>query len=247
MVCPSLSSWYLLFESLLYLILECLSLLLSLLFENSSKSCSLCDLMILGYWDPGCVRALGSPDASRILKSLCDQAPEILFCHTLLSSSFLRVLQEWVGSQSQRFSTDIGASWKEHMTLAGGSPNLLGVGKMWPQLWSWVWWSSSAPVYVFLGELVILGISEHLEFGLPLGLIRVDAEPVSQVCSGCRLKLEERHASAITFMLEHLGVGLSLGFVGLGFESVPKVCSGTSLGWKGSANFIYSHFAKRCL
>jgi hypothetical protein len=47
---------------------------------------------------------------------------------------------------------------------------------------------------------VILGISEYLAVGLPLGVLTASAEPSPQVCSRCRLKPEETHASAHTWV-----------------------------------------------
>lgn len=42
---------------------------------------------------------------------------------------------------------------------------------------------------------VILGISEHLGVGLSLGVVGVGAEPVSQVCSQSKFKLEGTYAT----------------------------------------------------
>jgi hypothetical protein len=41
-----------------------------------------------------------------------------------------------------------------------------------------------------VASTVILGSSEHLGFRLFLGVVGVDVEPVSHVCSGCRFKPE---------------------------------------------------------
>lgn len=40
-----------------------------------------------------------------------------------------------------------------------------------------------------------LGVSEHLRVWLPLGVVRVDAEPAPQVCSKSRFRLEGIHAT----------------------------------------------------
>lgn len=63
-----------------------------------------CDSGILWSWHHGYVRAPRSLAAYGILKCWCGQAPEILFCQIFLESSFLRVLQEWLRSQSPRFA-----------------------------------------------------------------------------------------------------------------------------------------------
>jgi len=100
---------------------------------------------------------------------------------------------------------------------------------------------------------VILGILEHLGVGLPLGVVRVDAELAPQAYFGSRFRPEGTHAtdwagipasldpggpsysgcwadvtssSMNLGLLEHLGVGLPLGVVGMGVEPVPKVFSG---------------------
>ena len=48
---------------------------------------------------------------------------------------------------------------------------------------------------MFFCDPVILGISEHLRIRLLLGILRVDAEPSFQVCSGCRFKLDGTHTT----------------------------------------------------
>ena len=60
-----------------------------------------------------CVRASGSQAASGILKFWCGQAPKIPLGQSSWKSSFLRVLQEWVGSQSPESALGPGASWKD--------------------------------------------------------------------------------------------------------------------------------------
>lgn len=101
---------------------------------------------------------------------------------------------------------------------------------------------------------VILGVSEHLGFGLPLGVVGVGAESAPKVCSRCGSNWKEpvpmtgkgscipgswgvpvtlgvgvvvvASLPVILGVLEHLGVELPLGVVGLGVEPAPKVCSG---------------------
>ncbi len=93
---------------------------------------------------------------------------------------------------------------------------------------------------------MVLGFSEHLKVWLPLGVLRVGAEPTPHGCSRCRFRLEGTRAgwgflcpwipvtpsvgadvvaslSVILGMLEHLRVELPLGVVGLGAEPAPKV------------------------
>ena len=73
-----------------------------------------------------------------MLKSWFDQAPEILLCQSSRDSSFLWVLQVYVGSQSLRFALGTGARWKKSVPLARlglsfpgscGGPVKLGIGK----------------------------------------------------------------------------------------------------------------------
>jgi hypothetical protein len=47
----------------------------------------------------------------------------------------------------------------------------------------------------FCCDPVILSISEHLGVGVPLGLLKVGAEPAPQVCSRFRFRSEETHAT----------------------------------------------------
>lgn len=42
---------------------------------------------------------------------------------------------------------------------------------------------------------MILGVTQHLGVRLPLGAVRVDAEPVPQVCSRCRFRSEGTHVT----------------------------------------------------
>jgi hypothetical protein len=80
-----------------------------------------------------------------------------------------------VGSQSPGFALGTGLDWKEPMPLVG-----------WGFLCPWILEDS-----VTLGtgsnvvaSPVILGISKHLEVGLPLDVVGIGAEPVPMVCSG---------------------------------------------------------------
>jgi hypothetical protein len=114
--------------------------------------------VLLWYWDPVILRPwiCQSSSESRFIWD-----PEILvwpsFWDPVISElSGVWVLQEWEGSQSPGFALGTSASWMEPVLLA-----LLGfvfpwflwwsrlvwvLGKMlWPQLWSRVCQSSSAP------------------------------------------------------------------------------------------------------
>jgi hypothetical protein len=59
--------------------------------------------------------------------------------------------------------------------------------------------------YLRFCDPVILGVLEHLEVELPLGIVGVGAEPAPQVCSGCRFKLEGIHATGQAWVPEFLG------------------------------------------
>lgn len=129
---------------------------------------------------------------------------------------------------------------------------------VWWLLCSWILGDSVTPcIGIDIGidivaSLVILGIPEHLIFGLPLGIVGVDAELASKVCSEHWFRLEGTQATCrlgvpvslgvpvtpgvgaivvasstvILGLLEHLGVGHPLGIVGMSVEPAPKVCSG---------------------
>jgi hypothetical protein len=85
--------------------------------QNSLESICLCDPVILGSWDPRHQADPGNQAVSGILKSWCDQTPKILLCQSFWESSFLWVLQEWVGSQIPGCTGD---RWKLEGTSASG-------------------------------------------------------------------------------------------------------------------------------
>lgn len=66
---------------------------------------------------------------------------------------------------------------------------------------------------------VILGISEHLGVGLPLGVVGIGAESAPP---GLLLLQVQTVSLGIS---DHLGVEIPMGVVGLGMEPAPKVCS----------------------
>jgi hypothetical protein len=133
-----------------------LSFLWSSLCQNSSESRCLCDSVILGSWDPRCVRVPGIQPSSGILKSWYDQAPEILRSYDPESvrAPGSQAFSAYLGldtGQFPRSTQDTGSDLKKPVPLAiwGSciprslwSQLLLMLGQMWPShLWSYHKWT----------------------------------------------------------------------------------------------------------
>lgn len=151
---------------------------------------AVCDSGILWSLDPGCVRAPGS-------------------------QAFLACCRSgWGATALGLFLVQVQAGWNLCLWLCG---NLCFPGSCGDSNYAGCWERYCglncdlvcvrAPVLLVLSNLlrvelplgscdpVILGISEHLGVRLPLGVVGVGAEPIPQVCSGCRFNLEESHAT----------------------------------------------------